>query len=89
MLASRSGIDYLIRLPTLIQPDFTPTSKPSSSEKAFLYVSGLGVLLNVRHSNQTLYRYRYYFQMASFLAQPIKLLTNVKISGLEVSEIVK
>ena len=43
------------RLPTLIQPDFTPPSKPSSSEKASLYISGL---LDI-HSNQILYRYRY------------------------------
>ena len=44
------------RLPALIQPDFrifTPSSKPSSSEKASLYISGLEVLLNIRHSNQT------------------------------------
>ena len=47
------------RLPTLIQPDFTPPSKPSSSQKASLCISGLEVLLNMRHSNQTLNRYRY------------------------------
>ena len=46
------------RLSTLIHPDFTPSSKLSSSEKASLYISGLEVLLNILHSNQTLYRYR-------------------------------
>ena len=49
LLARRSGID--LQLPTLIPSD--PPSKPSSSEKASLYISGLEVLLNIRHSNQT------------------------------------
>ena len=47
------------RLPTLIQSDFAPPSKSFSSKKASLYISGLEVLLSIRHSNQTLYRYRY------------------------------
>ena len=36
---------------------FHSALKPSSSKKASLYISGLEVLLNTRHSNQTLYRY--------------------------------
>ena len=59
LLAQRSGIDS----PSITNTDFNPPSNPSSSEKASLYISGLEVLLNICHSNQTLFRCRYRYRL--------------------------